>query len=547
MTTEFDNSLHWGLFLTGTTLTSETGKYVRVSELVLSALRATGVFSNMVDGIVAPDTDRLWLDKNYDPAVLKEWDATGASWVPMTYGRLFGRAAVDKLTVTGGTGNAIVVSQPVGFQASRLYLMTPTANNSGAATINVSGVGTYVVKYGDGADISATEFMAGRQTVLFFTGARFEVLFPLAILSAAVVAAQGSASAAAASALLSQKYAANPEDVEVEPGLFSSRHYLAKVVAYWSLITNTLAGWIHGAAAKATPVDADEFGYADSAASWSLKKLTWAQVKAAIGIGTDQRLAAKQSGGVLDCNNATDTGFYFCVSGTAANIPVAASGYLQVLQQSDTAPDSRATKQIYYVANDHRTFTRYRWYSVAGAWGAWVETTSFGRQTASMRADEFVPRITNGASIGIRVVATSTIPLLTLNFDTSVQESAVVAWVPPKSWNEGEVSFEVLWTGAAAGAGGVVFGVSACAFGDGDTLQTGLSGGSTVTDVYLGADLEHRTPESTSFVIGGAPAEMDVVYFAIRRVVADAADTLAQDAQLIGVRLFYTTNAGTDA
>jgi hypothetical protein len=200
MATEFDNSLHWGLFLTGTTLTSETGKYVRVSELVLSALRAAGVFSNMVDGIAAPATDKLWLDKNFDPAVLKEWDATGASWVPMTYGRLFGRAAVDKLTVTGGTGNAVVVSQPVGFQASRLYLMTPTAGNSGAATINVSGVGTYAVKYGDGADLSATEFTAGRQTVLFFTGSRFEVVFPLSGLSAAVLAAQAAANAADASA-----------------------------------------------------------------------------------------------------------------------------------------------------------------------------------------------------------------------------------------------------------------------------------------------------------------------------------------------------------
>ena len=55
MATEFDNSLHLGPFLTGTTLTSETGKYIRVSDLVLSALRATGVFNNMVDGLVAQD------------------------------------------------------------------------------------------------------------------------------------------------------------------------------------------------------------------------------------------------------------------------------------------------------------------------------------------------------------------------------------------------------------------------------------------------------------------------------------------------------------
>ncbi|MBA8910142.1 right-handed parallel beta-helix repeat-containing protein [Aminobacter ciceronei] len=212
MATEFDNSLHWGFFLTGTTLTSETGKYVRVSELVLSALRAAGVFSNMVDGTVAPATDKLWLDKNFDPAVLKEWDATGASWVPMTYGRLFGRAAVDKLTVTGGTGNAVVVSQPIGFQANRLYLVTPTADNSGATTINVAGVGTYAVKYGDGSDVGATEFTTGRQAVLFFTGARFEVVFPLNELSSAVLAAQAAQAAAEAAATSLNLPAIQPGD-----------------------------------------------------------------------------------------------------------------------------------------------------------------------------------------------------------------------------------------------------------------------------------------------------------------------------------------------
>ena len=43
-----------------------------------------------------------------------------------------------------------------------------------------------------------------------------------------------------------------------------------------------VAADIHAAAAKTTPVDADELGIADSAASWALKKLTWANVKAGI-------------------------------------------------------------------------------------------------------------------------------------------------------------------------------------------------------------------------------------------------------------------------
>lgn len=40
---------------------------------------------------------------------------------------------------------------------------------------------------------------------------------------------------------------------------------------------------IHAATSKATPVDADELGLSDSAASWGLKKLTFANLKAWIG------------------------------------------------------------------------------------------------------------------------------------------------------------------------------------------------------------------------------------------------------------------------
>jgi len=38
----------------------------------------------------------------------------------------------------------------------------------------------------------------------------------------------------------------------------------------------------HAAASKATPVDADEFPAADSAASWGVKKVTWANIKATL-------------------------------------------------------------------------------------------------------------------------------------------------------------------------------------------------------------------------------------------------------------------------
>lgn len=59
--------------------------------------------------------------------------------------------------------------------------------------------------------------------------------------------------------------------------------YLVAIAATAKLWEDIEAGVIqHGDAAKATPEDADEFGYLDSAAAWVKKTLTWANVKATL-------------------------------------------------------------------------------------------------------------------------------------------------------------------------------------------------------------------------------------------------------------------------
>ncbi|MBL0935505.1 MAG: hypothetical protein IBJ07_12245 [Rhizobiaceae bacterium] len=196
MPTEFDDSLHYGVFTTSPTLTSNTGKMVRQSELTLAALRAAGVFDNMVDGMTPPATDKLWLDKNLDPAVLKEWDATGSAWEPMTFDRLFGRAVVTPLAAPTGTADALIVAQPSPFMNNRLYSLTPAADNTGAATVQVTGVGTYPIRYIDGTDLEAKELSAGNAALLLFTGAAFAVLNKVAPIHIAVAAAEDAASRA---------------------------------------------------------------------------------------------------------------------------------------------------------------------------------------------------------------------------------------------------------------------------------------------------------------------------------------------------------------
>lgn len=89
--TEFNDASHYGFFFAGETLRNGNGWRVRQSALVLAALRSAGLLDNMVDGTVPPATDKLWLDKNTDPPVLKEWNPVGAAWEQVTSQTLFGR------------------------------------------------------------------------------------------------------------------------------------------------------------------------------------------------------------------------------------------------------------------------------------------------------------------------------------------------------------------------------------------------------------------------------------------------------------------------
>lgn len=70
-----------------------------------------------------------------------------------------------------------------------------------------------------------------------------------------------------------------------------------------------LASTINSATSKATPVDADEFGLTDSAASYGLKKLTWANLKATLKTYTDTLYPSGSgtSSGTNTGDNATNT------------------------------------------------------------------------------------------------------------------------------------------------------------------------------------------------------------------------------------------------
>lgn len=171
-----------------------------------------------------------------------------------------------------------------------------------------------------------------------------------------------------------------------------------------------------------------------------------------------------------------------------------------------------------------------------------------GKHTIWIPATAMVARTTNGAAAGTAEMTTNKNMVKTLDFDTSTQEFAQFEIAMPKSWNEGTVTFQPVWSHASTTTNfGVVWALQAVATSDDDALdvafgteQTSTDTGGTTNDRYIG-------PESSAITVGGSPAAGDVVQFQIKRNVSDGSDTMAIDARLHGVKLYITLDAATDA
>lgn len=171
-----------------------------------------------------------------------------------------------------------------------------------------------------------------------------------------------------------------------------------------------------------------------------------------------------------------------------------------------------------------------------------------GKETIWIPATAMIARTTNGAAAGTVELTTNKNMVKTLDFDTTTQEFAQFSIAMPKSWNNGTVTFQPVWSHASTTTNfGVVWALQAVATSDDDAMdvafgteQTSTDTGGTTNDRYIG-------PESSAITIAGTPATGDVVQFQIKRNVSDGSDTMAIDARLHGIKLYITTNAATDA
>lgn len=171
-----------------------------------------------------------------------------------------------------------------------------------------------------------------------------------------------------------------------------------------------------------------------------------------------------------------------------------------------------------------------------------------GRHTIWIPALAMHSTATSGAAAALVEYTTNDENIFHWDFDASADEHVQFQVAFPKSWNESTISFQVWWTSTGAVTTGVAWGLQGYAFSDSDAIDVAWGTPVVVTDDALGtANDVYVTGESAAVTIGGTPAADDVVIFRLFRDVSDANDDMTQDARLIGIKIFFTTDAGNDA
>jgi len=169
-----------------------------------------------------------------------------------------------------------------------------------------------------------------------------------------------------------------------------------------------------------------------------------------------------------------------------------------------------------------------------------------GKNSIWVPAQAMAPTTTNGCSALTTVETTSGRPdMNVLDFDKDSDEFAQFSIAFPKMWNLGTVTFQVFWSGIAATTD-CDWSVQGVAMNDNQTIDVAYGTAVVVTDNAQGAVEELLvSAESGAVTIAGTPADNDLTYFRIGRDVSG--DAMAGDARLHGIKIFFTTDALTDA
>ena len=171
-----------------------------------------------------------------------------------------------------------------------------------------------------------------------------------------------------------------------------------------------------------------------------------------------------------------------------------------------------------------------------------------GTETIFVPAMAMFGTTTNGAEANA-VETTATRPeMKVLDFDASTIEYAQFSIAMPKSWNLGTVTFQAFWSPSSTDTGNALIGLQGVGVANDDTSDIAFGTAVDVTDAGGGAVEDVLvSPVSGAVTISGTPADDDYTYFQVYRNATSGSDTFTGDVRLLGIKLFYTTDAANDA
>ena len=169
-----------------------------------------------------------------------------------------------------------------------------------------------------------------------------------------------------------------------------------------------------------------------------------------------------------------------------------------------------------------------------------------GLETIYVPASAMYPNTTAGCAELAQVELSNGPELKCLDFDASSDENAQFTVCFPKSWNEGTVTFQAFWTVTGTNTGTVAWGLSGGSIADDASINTAFGTNVVATAKAFSGTSNDMTVSATSGAVTIANAAADTMtYFQVIRDVS--ADSQTGDARLLGIKLYFTTDAANDA
>jgi len=170
-----------------------------------------------------------------------------------------------------------------------------------------------------------------------------------------------------------------------------------------------------------------------------------------------------------------------------------------------------------------------------------------GTETIFVPAQAMFGTTTNGADAQA-VETTATRPeMKVLDFDPSTIEYAQFSIAMPKSWDEGTLTFQAFWSPSSTDTGAALIGLQGISVANDATSDVAFPTAVDVTDNGTGTVEDVLvSPVSAAVTVTSAAADT-YTYFQVSRNATSGSDSFTGDVRLLGIKLFYTTDAANDA